>query len=157
MFGHLMFVYFLFLTVPFYTVTNRIFFIGTASDLPSTFFCFCNTCSFVTFRTSFGVAGSNIILLYSGMASKFTVTVGTTRILHKHKTQKKRNVQTVRNTTCHLTIAHTIRIKLKIEARDWKTYTYIFNIMLRTHTQHTHPSLMLVTRETSPGRNTFIF
>ena len=51
-------------------LTNRIFFIGIASDLPSTFFCFCNTCLFVTFRTSFGVAGPNIILLCSEMASK---------------------------------------------------------------------------------------
>ena len=47
-----------------------IFYCAT-SDLPTTFFCFCNTCLFVTFRTSLGVAGSNIILLYSGcMASK---------------------------------------------------------------------------------------
>ena len=68
-----------FLTAPFYVVTKRILFIGTASDLPNTFFCFCNTCSFVTFRTSFSVAGPNIILLYSGMASKPTDTV-----LRKH-------------------------------------------------------------------------
>ena len=34
------------------------------------FFCFCNTCLFVSFGTSLGVAGPNIILLYSGMVSK---------------------------------------------------------------------------------------
>ena len=34
---------FSFLTAPFHVVTNRIFFTGTASDLPSTFFCFCVT------------------------------------------------------------------------------------------------------------------
>ena len=34
------------------------------------FFCFCHTCLFVTFRTTFDVAGPNIILFYSGMASK---------------------------------------------------------------------------------------
>ena len=53
-FGHFLFVYFL-LTPPFDAVTNRIFFISAAFDLPSIFFCFCNTCLFVTFRT-FGVA-----------------------------------------------------------------------------------------------------
>ena len=37
---------------------------------PAHFFCFCNTWLFVTFRTSFGVADPNIILLYSGMGSK---------------------------------------------------------------------------------------
>ena len=37
---------------------------------PAHFFCFCNTCLFVTFRTSFCVADLNIILLYSGIASK---------------------------------------------------------------------------------------
>ena len=42
-FGHLLLVYFLFLTAPFYVVTNRIFLIGTALDLPSTVFCFCVT------------------------------------------------------------------------------------------------------------------
>ena len=45
-------------------------FIGAASVLPSTFFCCRNMCLFVTFRTSFGIAGPNIILLYSGMDSK---------------------------------------------------------------------------------------
>ena len=49
---------------------TRAFFIGATFDLPSTIFCFCNTCLFVTFRTYFGVAGPNIILLYNGMASK---------------------------------------------------------------------------------------
>ena len=34
------------------------------------FFCFCHTCFFITFRTYLGVVAPNIILLYSGMASK---------------------------------------------------------------------------------------
>ena len=55
---------------PFYAVTCRTIFNDAAFDLPSTFFLFCNTCLFVTFRTSFGVPGPNIILLYNGMASK---------------------------------------------------------------------------------------
>ena len=51
-------------------LTRTVHFYSTASDLPSTFFCFCNTCLFVTFLTSFGVASPNIILLYNGMALK---------------------------------------------------------------------------------------
>ena len=66
MFGH---VRFSFLTAHFYAVTNRTF-CDAAFDLPSTFFCFCNTCLFVTFRTFSSVADRNIILLYSGMVSK---------------------------------------------------------------------------------------
>ena len=62
------FIIHLFFTALFYSVTNRIFFIGTSSDLPRTFFC--NTCLFVTLLTSFDVAGANIILLHSEMASK---------------------------------------------------------------------------------------
>ena len=51
-------------------LSRTAFFIGTVRDLPGTFFCFCNMCLFVPFRTSFGVAGPNIILLCSEMASK---------------------------------------------------------------------------------------
>ena len=52
-------------------LSRTVYFFGAASDLPSTFFCFCNTCLFITFRTSSGVDGPNIMLLYSRMASKF--------------------------------------------------------------------------------------
>ena len=64
-FGHLPFVYFLFLTVPSCTV----YFLLTPLLIFPHICCFCNTCSFVTFRTSVGVAGLDIILLYSEMAS----------------------------------------------------------------------------------------
>ena len=67
-FGHFLFIYFLF-NGPFYADTYRTF-CDAAFDLPSTFFCLCNTRLFVTFRTSSGVAGPNIILLYIGMVSK---------------------------------------------------------------------------------------
>ena len=56
---------------PLNDVTNRRFLLAPHLIFPAHFFCFCNTCLFVTFRTSFGVAGPNIILIYSGMASKF--------------------------------------------------------------------------------------
>ena len=52
-------------------LSRTVHFFGADFDLPGTFFCFCSTCLFVTFRTSFDVADRNIILLYSGMASKF--------------------------------------------------------------------------------------
>ena len=68
-FGHFLFVYFLFLIAPF-MLARTVHFYGPAFDLPSTFFYFCNTCLFVTFRISSGVACPNIILLHSGMASK---------------------------------------------------------------------------------------
>ena len=66
--NHLFFVYFF--HSPFLCWHIPYIFIGAAYDLPIRFFYFCNTCLFVTFRTSFGVAGPNIILLYSNMASK---------------------------------------------------------------------------------------
>ena len=47
---------------PFHAVTYSTF-CDAAFDLSNTCFCFCNTCFFVTFRISCGVAGSNIILL----------------------------------------------------------------------------------------------
>ena len=73
MFGHLL----SFLIASFYVFTNRIFFIGTVSDLPSPYFCFCTTrvrsSSSELLLLLSGV--SNIILLCSGMASKITATV----------------------------------------------------------------------------------
>ena len=71
-FDLMFFVYFLFLKAPF-MLSLTVHFYWHRFCLPSTFFCFCNTCSFVTCRTSFGVADPNIILLYSGVASSTIV------------------------------------------------------------------------------------
>ena len=65
--GHFLFVYFLFFKASF-MLTH--FLLAPFLIFPVHFFCFCNTCIFVKFRTSFGVAIPNIILLYIGMASK---------------------------------------------------------------------------------------
>ena len=67
-FGLFLFVCYHFFQPPFYTVTYRTF-CDVALIFQAQIFRFCNTCLFVTSRTSFGVAGPNIILLYSGMAS----------------------------------------------------------------------------------------
>ena len=50
---------------PFYAGTYRTFFMAPLLVFQAHFFCFCNTCLFVTFRTSSDVVGPNIILLYS--------------------------------------------------------------------------------------------
>ena len=47
---------------PFYADTYRTF-LTPLLIFQAHFFCFCNTCLFVTFRTSFGVVGPNIFLL----------------------------------------------------------------------------------------------
>ena len=53
-----------------FTQTRTVRFYGTALIFQVNFFCFCNTRLFVTSRTSFDVAGPNIILLCNDMGLK---------------------------------------------------------------------------------------
>ena len=74
-FAHLLFVNFLFLTAPFLCCHEPYIFYWYCFRSSQHIFRFlCNTCSFVIFGTSFGVAGGNINLLYSGMTSGSSAT-----------------------------------------------------------------------------------